>query len=89
MEISSTMKKRETCYVCNPVFLELFCPNDNNHRITWSEYENHIWCYDCEKDIEYEPGYAGPILIETAKLLGIDYRKYDIKTGKIIESNEC
>jgi len=79
------MKKRTECYVCNPQALDLFCPNDPDHKITWSEYEEHIWCYDCNEDIKYEPGFAGPIPVEASKLLGIDYRKYNIKTGKIIE----
>ena len=78
------MKKRTECYICNPVDLELHCPNNENHKITWSEYEHHIWCYDCNKDIKYKPGLAGPIPIKLAKMLGIDYRKYNIKTGKII-----
>lgn len=79
------MKKRTECYVCNPVDLELFCPEDENHKITWSEYEEHIWCYDCNKDIKYESGGAGPIPVQISKLLGIDYRKYNIETGDIIE----
>lgn len=81
------MKKRKDCYICNPIYLELFCPINHEHKITWSEFEEHIWCYECEKDIKYEPGYAGPIPVEVAKMLGVDYRKYNIKTGKIIEIN--
>jgi len=79
------MKKRTECYVCNPNDLELFCPNDPDHKITWSEYEEHIWCYECEKDIKYGPGGAGPIPVEISKLLGLDFRKYDIDSGDIIK----
>jgi len=80
----SRKKKRKICYICNPIYLDLFCPNDPGHKITWSEYEQHIWCYDCEKDIKYEPG--GTIVPwELSKMMGIDFRKYNIKTGEIIE----
>jgi ribosomal protein S27E len=78
------MKKRTECYVCSPVELELVCPKCQKTNITWSEFEEHIWCYDCKDDIKYEKGGAGPIPIQTAVLMGIDYRKYNLKTGKIV-----
>ncbi|HEC63900.1 MAG TPA: hypothetical protein ENI23_01250 [bacterium] len=77
------MKRRTECYICNPVALDLCCPVNEHHPITWSEYEKHIWCYVCKKDIKYDSIGAGPIPIGVSKLLGIDYRKYNIKTGKI------
>lgn len=77
------LKKRKYCYICNPHCLDLFCPNDSEHNITWSEYEKHIWCFDCKRDIRYPPGLTGPIPMGVARLLGIDYRKYNIKTGEI------
>ncbi len=76
--------KRETCYICHPGNFDLFCPANSEHKITWSEYEQHIWCYDCEEDIEYPKG--GTIVsLGLAKMMGIDYRKYNIKTGDVIE----
>ena len=26
------------------------CPKNSKHRITYSEFRDHIWCYDCKKD---------------------------------------
>src|SRR4030043_400158 len=26
------------------------CPIDAIHEITWSEFQQHIWCYECRKD---------------------------------------
>jgi hypothetical protein len=28
------------------------CPEGHAH-ITWSEFNEHIWCYECEKDFHY------------------------------------
>ena len=78
------MNKREVCYICHPHYLDLYCPNNPDHKITWSEYEQHIWCYDCNKDIEYPRGVT-IIALGLAKIIGIDYREYNIKTGEIIE----
>ena len=76
--------KREVCYICHPHYLNLYCLTNPEHKITWSEYKQHIWCYDCEDDVEYERGHV-VIPLETAKLVGIDYRRYNIKTGEVIE----
>jgi len=76
-------KRRKTCYICSPVYLDLLCPNDPEHKITWSEWEKHIWCYGCKKDIEYKPGGA-IIPMQVAKMIGVDFRRYNIKTGEVI-----
>ena len=33
-----------------PKELGWLCPVDEEHRITWSEFKQHIWCFDCAKD---------------------------------------
>ena len=76
--------KRIDCYNCSPVNLDLICPKCEGTNITWSEWEHHIWCYNCKLDVEYNPGFSGPIPIMVAKFIGIDYRKHNIETGKII-----
>lgn len=78
------MEKRTECYICNPIYFDLSCAKCGGDNIEWSEYEKHIWCYDCEEDIEYEP-CAVIVPTELAYILGIDYRRYNIETGKIIE----
>ena len=33
-----------------PAELGWNCPINKHHKIVWSEFEKHIWCYDCQKD---------------------------------------
>ena len=33
-----------------PVELGWLCPEDENHLTTWAEWNQHIWCLDCEID---------------------------------------
>ena len=75
--------KRIDCYVCSPVSMELTCPKCNGVNITWSEWEKHIWCYDCNLDVEYKSGF-GPVPVQLASMLGIDLRRYNIESGEIV-----
>ena len=33
-----------------PLELGWNCPTGETHDLTWSEFNDHIWCYDCQKD---------------------------------------
>jgi len=82
------MKKRIECYCCKPSDLDLHCPKCKGDNITWSEWEEYIWCYDCKKDVKYKPGLSGPIPVQIAGLIGIDLRKYNVQTGKIVPDSD-
>jgi hypothetical protein len=51
-------KELETLFGRRPEGTALFepqelgwaCPEDKTHRITFSEFREHIWCYDCKMD---------------------------------------
>jgi hypothetical protein len=34
----------------SPIELGWICLIDEHHETTWSEYQSHLWCYDCQKD---------------------------------------
>ena len=36
--------------IFEPIELGWLCPVDKHHETTWSEFKQHIWCYQCEKD---------------------------------------
>jgi len=53
------LTKRKWIYAQHPVQYGIECDKCNSLNIWWSEFEGHIWCYDCEVDT---PG-TGEILI--------------------------
>ena len=58
-------------------------------NITWSEYKDHCWCYDCKIDYipEHYGVFDGPIPINAATILGLCFDIIDIKTGKRCKSD--
>jgi hypothetical protein len=64
--------KREWCYCQYPKVYEVYCDICGGSNTTWSEYERHIWCFDCEKDTHGTGGiFDGPISVELCELMGI------------------
>ncbi len=33
-----------------PMELAWVCPVDKTHRLSWSEFNKHVYCHECEKD---------------------------------------
>ncbi len=67
------------------------CPSCNNEDDQkWSEFKGKCWCPECK--IDYAPDhngvFDGPIPIGTAQLLGLDFRRIDLATRKIIKEDQ-
>lgn len=81
--------KRTHCYVQEPNTYDIVCPIKAEHKITWSEFEYHIWCYDCEKDIyltKYTCGiFSGPIPSGLCKEFGISFDRRNLVDGSIVK----
>ena len=52
------LKKKYGMRFCNGIIV--FFPQEYGYRcpkghsnITWSEFNDHLWCYDCKKDYHY------------------------------------
>lgn len=76
-------KKRDWIYVQQPTDYDFSCNLCHGKNITWSEWEGHIWCFDCEKDVIGENSiFDGPIPYELTQMLGISFDKIDLKTKK-------
>ena len=82
---------RTHVYASSATQFELRCPKGKAHKIDYSEFEKHIWCYKCEKDYflpwsSYYTGiFSGPIPINVARIMGMDFRRINIKTQEVID----
>jgi hypothetical protein len=83
----ATLEKRTHVYVQRPREYEISGCDCGNDDPDWSEYKGHLWCDKCQKDFIPSHGgiFDGPVPINTAALLGIDLRRYNIETGAIEE----
>ena len=83
------LTRRTVCFVQKPSHFEIKCPKCNGNNLDWSEFDKHIWCYDCEKDLkDYESPYSGPIPVHVSELLGIDLRMINLETGIITHPSD-
>lgn len=86
--------KRTHIYASTPKSFSIRCPKGKNHKIEWSEYEKHIWCYKCERDYflpygtSYTGIFSGPILFNVAEAMGCDFRRINLITDEIISSDK-
>jgi hypothetical protein len=93
MSMKEKKSKRDWHYVLPPQFFMMSCPRCKGGNIEWSEWEQHIWCYDCEEDLD--PGktehagiFSGPIPIENTYLIGgISFDRYIISEDRVERFN--
>jgi len=83
--MSEESKRRTWHYILKPYQFEIECPKCKGHNIEWSEYEKHIWCYDCNEDLipEHHGVLDGPIPVHCAYLLGLNFDRFNMITNKI------
>lgn len=74
--------KRTWHYLAPPIDFEMAgCPNGIQHDTYWSEWKDHLWCYECEIDFipEHAGIFEGPICVEAAHMLGCRFDRYDLE----------
>lgn len=80
--------KRTHVYVQHPRVYEISgCPESPDHAVTWSEYEQRLWCFVCCVDFvpEFWGIFDGPIPLGAATLLGLSFDRLSIETGEVVE----
>ena len=87
-----TLKKRTWHYLYEPADYEIHCMKNGKinakHKVTWSEYEGMIWCYDCKEDMKGFGGiFDGPIPYEATKMITgrLCFHRYNM-IRKVIEA---
>ena len=82
--------KRTHCYCQTPSTYEIFCPKDYQHKTTWSEFESHLWCYDCAKDylitLPRSGIFSGPIPIHLSAMIGMSFDRICLANNKVIHN---
>lgn len=82
---------RTHCYVQQPHVYGIGCLICASCNITWSEFEGHIWCYHCEKDVllihRYAGIFGGPIPMGLCESMGTSFDRINIKKGKVMKCN--
>lgn len=82
---ANNLVMREWCYCQKPSVYEVYCDICGGDNTTWSEYEKHIWCYDCEKDTKGTGGiFDGPIPVELCKMMGISFDRIRLSDDKLL-----
>lgn len=79
-------EKRTWVFIQSPRDYEIAPCSCGNQETQWSEYEKHIWCAKCEIDFipEHNGIFDGPIMINTAQMLGLHFTKVDLLTNDIL-----
>jgi hypothetical protein len=80
--------KRTHCYIQQPwIYSIAGCLVDESHKITWSEYEGLLWCFDC--GFYFVPMhwgiFDGPIPVGVSGLLGISFDRINLATNEVVK----
>lgn len=81
------MEKRTQHFIQDPPYFALKCDKCKGDNIAWSEFESHLWCYDCQEDVECNPK-ADFYPIACSRLIGFDLSKWDMVNKRVIEPEE-
>ena len=84
MSQETELKKRAWVYLQEPSKYGVSGCSCGNDDVQWSEYEKHVWCPKCKLDfIPKSSGvFDGPVMLHTARMLGLDFSRYNIKAEK-------
>jgi len=80
-----------------PVELGWLCPIDETHEIAWSEFNSHIWCFNCSMDYftllcpkKYIPGHpymSRAVVEEETKIIEPLRKEWTLEKYKTVESD--
>ena len=84
--MTETKQKRTWVFIQSPSDYDIAPCACGNHDTQWSEYEKHLWCAKCEIDFipEHNGIFDGPIMSNTAQMLGMSFTKVDLLTNDIL-----
>lgn len=84
--MSKEKKKRIWVLMQPPSIYEMgACPKCENTSTVWSEWDDHVWCPECNLDfIPQDKGvFDGPVCMQVCRMLGIYFDRQNLETGEI------
>ncbi len=86
---TTNLPRRTWVYCMLPKAYEMADCSCGNQDTQWSEFENHLWCEKCQKDFipEHNGVLDGPIPVHLAKMMGMQFDRIIIETGKVERFN--
>ena len=78
-------EKRTWIYVQRPVRYGIATCSCGNDDPDWSEYKDHLWCAECQKDFvpEHWGVFDGPIPVNISQLLGLCFDRFNLETQQV------
>ncbi len=83
------LERRTWHYIQSPAHFEVAACSCGNADTQWSEFRHHVWCDPCQKDFvpEHNGVFDGPIPIGVATMLGLNFDRFNMETGKVERLN--
>ncbi len=81
----SKLNKTKTVFLQQPYYYEISGCECGNEHTQWSEYEEHVWCDNCQIDFKPEFGgvFDGPIPVGTSALLGVFFHRLNLENNEV------
>ena len=82
---NSSLQKRKFVYCMEPNAYDIApCSKCGGRNITWSEFKDYLWCFDCSIDFipEHYGIFDGPIPIHLCEMMGTKFDRIEIATKK-------
>lgn len=82
---ASAKEKRTFVYIMPPSHFEIPGCGCGQAEVQWSEFKEHLWCANCQKDFvpEHWGILEGPVCVHLSLMLGMNFDQISLETQEI------